>query len=127
MEDTVGGVAHGRRDRIGPYVRTWLMTAAILVGGTGIAALIDADISSMPRTSLAQFECAILDKAASARVALLVSDDSADGSRRLDDAIAQLRLARQHCQGGADAIARANYQALDQLPVSTVAATLQGD
>ncbi len=114
--------------RIGPYLQTWLMTVAILVGGTSVAAFIDSVISSMPSTSLAKFECMTLDKAASARVALLVSDDSADGNIRLDKALAQLRLARQHCHGGAaDVIARVNYEALDRLSPSEPPVALQGD
>ena len=112
----------------GPYVQTWLMTVAILVGGTSVAAFIDTVISSMPSTSLAKFECMTLDKAASARVALFVSDDSADGNIRLDKALAQLRLARQHCHGGAaDVIARVNYEALDRLSPSEPPVALQGD
>ena len=113
--------------RIGPYVQTWLMTVAILVGGTGVAAFIDTVISSMPSTSLAKFECMTLDKAASARVALLVSDDNADGDRHLDEALAQLRLARQHCHGGADVIARVNYEALEQLPTNKPTVAARGD
>jgi hypothetical protein len=113
---------------VGPYVQTWLMTVAILVGGTGVVAFIDTVISSMPSTSLAKFECMTLDKAASGRVALLVSDDSADGNLRLDEALAQLRLARQHCHGGAaDVIARVNYEALDQLPTNKPTVAALGD
>jgi hypothetical protein len=51
MDDILGGhAAHSdpapdarMEDRIGigPHVRTWLITLAILVGGMGIAALID--------------------------------------------------------------------------------------
>jgi hypothetical protein len=111
--------------KVGPCVQTWLMTATVLITGSSIAALVYA--GTPPGTSLAQFECVSLDKAASARVATLVSDDSAGGSLRLDGAIAQLRLARQHCHDGADMVARVNYEALAQLPADRPAVTTHGD
>lgn len=113
--------------KVGPCVQTWLMTATVLVAGTCIAAFVYAGAPSIPGTSLAQFECVSLDKAASARVAALVSDDSAGSSLRLDRAIAQLRLARAHCHNGADTVARVNYEALAQLPTNRPAVTAQGD
>jgi hypothetical protein len=108
-------------------VQTWLMTATILLGGSGVAAFVDAVNWPVAGSYLAQVECAMLDRKASTRVAAILTDDSAGGDLRLDDAIAQLRLARSHCRAGHDEVARADYEALDRLSPSEPAVVLQGD
>ena len=100
------------RLRLPPSLQIWMMTITILVSGTGIAAFVHSITGSSPLTQIASADCAVLDHAASSRVAALVSDASLDGDLKLDEALTLLRRARKSCRAGNSVIARNDYEAL---------------
>jgi|SRR5581483_7777896 len=112
--------------RIPPSLQMWMMTLTILVSGTGIAAFINS-IAAPNALTLASADCAILDHAASSRVAALVSDASLDGDLKLDEALVLLRRARKSCRAGNSVIARNDYEALSVLQPKTMNAGLNRD
>ncbi len=99
-----------------------LFALALLAGAAALAAAHWKH--SGPDTAALNADCGALDHAASARIALLVGDDSAAGDLRLDEALAQLRRARKYCRSGYAAVAAGDYRALERAIPSDVTASI---
>jgi hypothetical protein len=95
----------------GRLKRTMLMLSLLLIGGGLLA--IQANRTA-PNAAVAKVDCSRWDRAASVRVAALVGDESAAAQLRLDEALMQLRRARQMCRSGFFAVAESDYRSLER-------------
>lgn len=95
-----------------PTVQIWLATTAILMIGASGAVFVSKVGASKTLEALALTDCAALDRAARARVAALIDDNSGAGELRLDEALLQLRRARRLCRAGDRITARHDYEVL---------------
>lgn len=105
-----------------PTMQIWMATVAILMIGASSAAFISK--AGVPGTkALASLaDCPVLDRAARAKVAMLINDDSGAEELRVDEALSQLRRARKFCRTGDSTAARYDYESLSvlQTPQSLV-------
>lgn len=96
------------RDQARWLTQKYVMVVALV--GLAVAASLPW---STPRSAVAlASECAALDERASAKLALLVTDQSELAQTMLGDALFRLRRARSHCRNGWVTLARQDYNAL---------------
>jgi hypothetical protein len=102
------------RSIAGGRLRTTLRVLPLLLIGSGCLLLAIPENRTAPKAAVAQADCSRWDRAASLRVASLVGDESAAAQLRLDEALMQLRRARQFCRSGFFAVAESDYRSLER-------------
>ena len=98
----------------GGRLRTTLRVLPLLLIGGGCLLLAIPENRTAPKAAVTMADCSRWDRAASLRVASLVGDASAAAQLRLDEALMQLRRARQFCRSGFFAVAESDYRSLER-------------
>lgn len=98
----------------GGRLRTTMRVLPLLLIGGGCLLLAIPENRTASKAAVTKADCNRWDRAASLRVASLVGDESAAAQLRLDEALMQLRRARQFCRSGFFAVAESDYRSLER-------------
>jgi len=93
---------------------------SIMIVGLAVLAFLDGSNGSQVSTERIASSCEDWDQRAIAGIMPLISDHSAAGERKLDEALTQLRRARTYCRAGSVSVAQNDYLSLHRaFPITT--------
>ena len=93
---------------------------SMMIVGLAVLAFLDGSKGSQVSTGRIASSCEVWDQRAVEGIAPLISDDSAAGERKLNEALTQLRRARTYCRAGSVSVAQNDYLSLHRaFPITT--------